>query len=168
MRELTAFLVACALAGHAPALPHPPGERKAPEFPGWPDSFEGRPLIPLPLSERDRRFAESFPGRVQTFSDGRRTLILRFVHHPTRRLHPAADCFRGTGWHVRPLAVLDTGGERWGRFEATRGDERLRVSERIEGPRGVAWTDTSSWYWAALLGDGAGPWWATTLVERIR
>jgi hypothetical protein len=167
MRDLSLLLFACLAAALAPALPRSAEPDPAPPFPGWPASFEGRPLTAVPLAERDRRFAERFPGRVQTFSDGRRTLILRFVHRPTRRLHPASDCFRGAGWEVRPLPVLDAGNGRWGRFEAIRAGERLRISERIEGTRDGSWTDVSSWFWSASFDERTGPWWATTLIERV-
>lgn len=169
MRDVMLFLAACLVAGLAPALPRPDGPAAPDEaFPGWPDRFEGRALSPVAMSERDRRFADGFPGHVQTFSDGRRTLILRYVHTPTRKLHPAGDCFRGAGWEVTPLPPLGEGEEAiWSRFEARRGAERLHVRERITDPAGRIWTDTSSWFWSAFLGDRPGPWWATTVVERV-
>jgi hypothetical protein len=118
------------------------------------------------MSAREQRFARGFPGRIQTFTDGRRTLILRFVDRPTRRLHPARDCFRGAGYDLQPRPALARSDDRWGRFEAARGGETLLVSERIEGPGGESWTDVSSWYWAAWTGWSRGPWWAITVVVR--
>jgi hypothetical protein len=55
----------------------------------------------------------------------------------------------------------------WGAFEATRGPERVIVKERITDESGKYWTDVSAWYWAALLGQTDGPWWAYTVVEPI-
>jgi len=169
VRGVSALLAASALAALAPLVRWSPAPGAAPDFPGWPARFEGRPLVERPLGARDRRFAEGFPGWVRQYSDGRRTLIVRFVHGATRRLHPARDCFRGAGYRLRPLPLRrDPGGGAWGRFEAFRDGERLEVSERIERVRGEeSWSDVSSWYWSALLGDGLGPFWAFTLVERV-
>jgi hypothetical protein len=167
VRGLSAFLAAALLASLAPALRWSPPPAAPPDFPGWPTRFEGRTLAERPLSARDRRFAEGFPGRVRQYTDGSRTLVVRFVHGPTRRLHPALDCFRGAGYHVRPLPVRRGPHGDWGRFEASRGPERLLVSERIARVHGPeSWSDVSSWYWGAVLG-GAGPYWALTLVEPV-
>ena len=44
-------------------------------FPGWPSTFEGRTLTPLPLNEMETKFATGFPGRIARFSDGEREII---------------------------------------------------------------------------------------------
>ena len=75
------------------------------DFPGWPDHYEGRALTELPLTERELAFMRDFPGRVGRFSDGRREIIIRWVNAPTRRLHSAADCFRGSGYSTTPLPI---------------------------------------------------------------
>jgi hypothetical protein len=81
-------------------------------------------------------------------------------------LHPALDCFRGSGYTVRLLAGRrDATGRSWGCFVASRDALELRVCERIEDSTGRSWTDVSSWYWAALLGPSEGPWLAVTRVE---
>jgi hypothetical protein len=83
------------------------------------------------------------------------------------QLHPAADCFSGVGYRVEPLPLkIDEAGARWGSFSATRGADRLRVTERIYSDAGGGWTDVSAWYWSAAAGDAAGPWWAATVAER--
>lgn len=160
------FLVSCATAAFAPLWTGQPAPERAVDFPGWPTHYEGRPLSPTAMTDRDRGFAIRFPGRIQTFTDGSRTLVLRFVSRPTRRLHPSAECFRGAGYAVRPLPVLKRDRERWSGFEASRGDDHLIVHERIESEAGQHWFDVSSWYWDALLGRSGGPWWAITVVER--
>jgi hypothetical protein len=161
------FWTACLAAGCMPLLT-PAGGRApaAAVFPGWPRSFEGRPLVQVPLTDADRRFAADFPGRLGRFRADGRTVLLRWVPEPTRRLHPAADCFRGSGYRMVPLPVWAApDGTRWGCGRADRGTEQLRVRERIVDAGGGAWTDISSWYWAALLGRSRGPWWAVTIVE---
>jgi hypothetical protein len=39
-----------------------------------------------------------------------------------------------------------------------------RVCERIYDGQGKAWTDVSSWYWAAMVGRTRGPWFAVTVA----
>jgi hypothetical protein len=138
-------------------------------FPGWPDRFEGRGLKPLPPSSREERFAAEFPGRIARFSDGRREIIIRWVERETRALHPASDCFKGLGYSIKPLpARVDADGHRWGGFEARRGDEALRVFERVyDSANQQSWSDVSSWYWHAITGRSSGGWWAVTAAERL-
>jgi len=161
------FVAACALAALAPLFPRPADATATVAFPGWPTAFDGRSLVARPLLAREQRFAAGFPGRIATFGDGRRLFVVRWVTRATRRLHPAADCYRGAGYTIvpRPLA-RDEAGRAWGSFTARRGTTRLRVRERIvDATDATAFTDASSWYWAALLDRGRGPWWAWTVVE---
>lgn len=164
MRGLIAALAACAAAGLVPLAapaPRPPGSG----FPGWPERHAGRPLHPLPLDARDAALARGFPGSVGRFHDGERQLVLRYVDRATRMLHPASDCFRGSGYAVAPRPVRrEADGRRASCFTAARGTESLLVCERIDGPGGRSWSDVSAWYWAALAGEG--PYWAITVVER--
>jgi hypothetical protein len=137
-------------------------------FPGWPTHFEGRLIERVPLSEREGRFARDFPGKIAKFSDGSRIIIMRWVTQETRKLHPAADCFRGSGYRVHSLpAGLDSRQSLWGRFNAVKGGEAFQVSERIYDNHGDSWSDASAWYWAALLGKSKGPWWAVTVIDSI-
>jgi hypothetical protein len=120
------------------------------------------------MGEADRRFAEAFPGRIAKFTDGRREILIRWVPNPTRKLHPASDCFRGMGYRIEPKPVVeDLRGRRWGSFEATRGGERIQVAERIYDSAGNGWTDVSAWYWSAILGRSSGPYWAITMMEKL-
>ncbi len=142
-------------------------ERQA-GFDGWPDSLDGMTLQELPLTERERQFIEGFPGRIARFSDGRREYIMRWVSEPTRSLHPASDCFRGSGYAVRHApVVIDRSGRAWGSFEAQRGETILRVRERVYQVSGSeSWTDIPAWFWSALLGQSHGPWIAVTIAEQ--
>jgi len=135
----------------------------------WPTEWEGRALRPLATSEVEQRFAARFPGAIGRFSDGERVLVLRTVSQPTRMLHPAADCFRGLGYRIeRAQLEHDARRRLWRCFEAIAPDAgRLRVCERIEATDGGAFTDASSWFWAAALGQSSGPWRAVTLVEAL-
>lgn len=171
MRRPAFYLAACLLAALAPLLPAtlskrrdatPPATTAAPQ---WPTHFENRALTALPLSEREQRFGRDFPGRLARFTDGKREIIIRWVTAATRKLHPAADCFAGIGYEVRPQPLrVDAAGQRWGSFTAVRREDRLRVYERIYTDAGESWTDASAWYWAAE--EAAGPWWAVTVTEK--
>lgn len=164
-RSSLLFAVACLIAAAMPLLHTPSPPPATADFPGWPTHYEGKPLQPLPLTSLERRFAENFPGRVGRFSDGEREIVLRWVSSETRKLHPAADCFRGSGYSIalQPIEV-EGDGARWGSFIAVRGTARIHVRERIYDAAGNSWTDVSSWYWAALRGQSQRPWWAVTIA----
>ncbi len=135
-------------------------------FPGWPTTFEGRVLTPLASSGREARFAAGFPGQVRAFTDGERTVILRWVPRETRKLHPAAHCLRGLGYAVRPGPVWrDSAGRCWGTSVAEREGRKRKVRERIGDSTGRDWTDVSAWWWDAWRGGSTGPWWAETVIE---
>ena len=81
-------------------------------------------------------------------------------------LHPAADCYRGLGYRIAaPRLELDAQQRRWRCFDAERNGRRLRVCERIVDAGGREYTDSSSWFWAALLGRSTGPWQALTVTQ---
>lgn len=167
MRAVVAFLIACALAAVIPLWA--PGRMAQPTiaFPGWPPALEGHPLRALPLTDRESRFTRDFPGRIARFTDGRREWVARWVSAPTRTLHPAADCFRGSGYAITPLPLYrDVQGQSWGAFRAEKPSERLLVREIIRDGAGRTWSDASAWYWAATLNRTHGPWWAYTVAER--
>ena len=159
------FIAVCAAAALAPLIRTEAPVVASSGFPGWPMQFEGKPLRALPLSRLERQFQERFPGRVGRFTDGRREIILRWVDAPTRKLHPAGDCFKASGYTLAPLPLQSNGGVHWSGFVASRGAARLAVRERIHDAQGGQWSDVSSWYWAAQLGQTRGPWWAITVAE---
>jgi len=132
----------------------------------WPRHWEGHVLQALPLSVVEARFATQFPGAIGRFSDGQRLLVLRRIHSPTRMLHPATDCYRGLGYRIAGEHLERDRHERLQRcFVAERGGRKIRVCERIADAGGQGFTDTSSWYWAAVLGRSSGPWMAVTTAE---
>jgi hypothetical protein len=161
----TVFVLA-ALLPLARSAPQASTVREAPVE--WPRQWDGRALRPLAMSAVEQRFAARFPGAIGRFSDGERVLVLRNVNAPTRMLHPAADCFRGLGWRLSQARLERDAQQRlWRCFEANRGEEALRVCERIEGRDGSSFTDASAWFWAASFGSSAGPWQAVTVVEAL-
>jgi len=161
------FLVTAMLAALAPLAEESVGGPAATDlgFPGWPTHHDGRLLEALPLTRRELAFVQDFPGRVGRFSDGQHQIIIRWVGAPTRRLHPAVECFRGNGYKVEALpAQRDNGGAIMGCFRARRGTESLRVCELIRDERGQNWPDVSAWYWHALLGWTHSPWWSVVVA----
>jgi hypothetical protein len=166
---IAAVLIAATAAVLAPLLARPgnAGAIADRNFPGWPTHYEGRALAELPLTQREVAFVRDFPGRVGRFSDGRREIIIRWVGAPTRRLHPAADCFRGSGYSVAPMPVgKDAAGAAMGCFRASHGTDVLTVCELIRDERGASWPDVSAWYWNSMLGASPAPWWSFVVAEQ--
>lgn len=135
----------------------------------WPAQFEGRLLRPLALSPVEQRFAEDFPGQLGRFTDGQRSIVLRQVLRPTRKLHPAEDCFRAIGYRIEQTQLRKrVGAEGLQRcFVVTRDGVKLQVCDYIEDAAGQSFSDTSAWYWSALTGRSDGPWLAVTLASPL-
>jgi len=135
----------------------------------WPRDWRGAALRPLAPTAVEQRFALWFPGHIGRFaSDDGAIWVLRDVTQSTRALHPASDCFRGLGYRIEHAQLQREADARlWRCFVAERGDERVRVCERIVDADGLDYIDASSWYWAALLGQTRGPWRALTRVESL-
>lgn len=163
---LAAVLAVCALAPLAQRSPAPQGI--ATPSPEWPTEWEGHALRPLALSPVEMRFAARFPGHIARLTDGEQVLVLREVRQPTRMLHPAADCYRGLGYRIQQAQLERDAQQRlWRCFVAEREGRRTRVCERIVDAQGQAYTDASSWFWAAQLGQSAGPWQAITTARSL-
>ena len=134
----------------------------------WPTQWQGAPVRPLALGDVEQRFAHHFPGSIARMTDGRQKLVLRTVTRPTRKLHPATDCYRGLGYRVHSERLeLQADHQRWRCFTAERAGQRLRVCERIEDAHAQGYTDTSAWYWAAVAGQSQGPWRAVTVATPV-
>ncbi len=137
-------------------------------FPGWPDAWNDRPLTLLELSEREARFMKNFPGQTARFTDGHHEIIMRWVTVPTRKLHPASDCFRAYGAKIRPFPLyIDEQDKAWGAFQVEQNGCRLLVHEQFRDNTGQTWSDVSSWYWASTFGKTKGPWWVFVVVEKL-
>lgn len=163
------LLPACALWGAVATWGRAPSSSTA-DTAGFelPAQWQGRPLRPLALSDVEQRFARQFPGTLARMTDGHQVLVLRAVQRPTRMLHPAADCYQGLGYRIaRQQLQLDAQRQMWRCFEAVRAGHHLHVCERIVDAQGAGFTDTSAWYWAALLGQSHGPWQAITVARPL-
>jgi hypothetical protein len=164
-----AFLIAALAAALVPLVDRSRDARAATMhgFPGWPTTYEGRTLTELPLSPREMGFVRDFPGRVGRFSDGRREIIIRWVDAPTRRLHPAADCLRASGYRIVPMpARTDASGVTMSCVRASGPAGDMAVCEVIRDERGQSWPDVSAWYWHAMLGASPAPWWSFVVAEK--
>jgi len=135
-------------------------------FQQWPSEFQGAKLRQLPLTAKERGFSQNFPGKIGRFTDGSREMIIRYIEQPSRKLHPSADCLRGSGYSVEPTPIRrDQNGQFWGCVLAQRDAATYRVCERIYDQSGNSWYDVSSWYWLVVLQNKQGPWWAVTVAE---
>jgi exosortase len=140
----------------------------------WPTQFEGQPLRPLALSAVEQTFAAEFPGAIARFANGTQSVTLRHVNRATRKLHPAADCYRGLGYAITHISLeqrVATSSRSTPAlqrcFVATKSGKQLRVCEYIEDAGGHSFTDASSWYWAAIAAQSHGPWQAVTTASAI-
>ena len=142
-------------------------DESAHQFPGWPETFEGEALVEEPQSEFEQMFAKNFPGRIGRFRAGRRTVILRWTTRPTHRVHGAAYCLRANGWEIAACedARPPDGNGMWSAFRATRGGETLNVREQVRSADGTTFADVPTWFFNALFGRSAGPWWIVTVAE---
>lgn len=152
----------------APATRHQPETGQATIL--WPETMNGHPLRPLPLSAVEKRFAMDFPGAIARFAEGNAVITLRHVTRATRKLHPASDCYKGLGYTVSH-EYLRQRRDAMARhalqhcFTARRSGVSLLVCEFIQDKAGKSFTDTSAWYWAALTGQSQGPWQAVTTAR---
>lgn len=141
-------------AAFVPVVTPPSNAAVSATFEGWPATLDGVALEPRELSERDRPYLAGFPGRIAAFRAGDEDVLLRWVAKPTRRLHSAADCYRGLGWEVEPMTATDG----WARFSVTYEGRTLIVRERLTDADGEHFSEVGAWYWAAMLGSSDGPW----------
>lgn len=137
-------------------------------FQAWPDEYEGLPIRQLAMSDKERGFSQNFPGKIARFTDGSREIIMRYIEQPSRRVHPSADCLRGSGYTVESQPLnRDQNNHLWGCVLATRNGVSYRICERIYDQSGNSWYDVSSWFWSVLLNNRQGPWWAVTIAREI-
>lgn len=142
--------------------------REVPRAIEWPQRWDMRELRPLAQGDIERRFAARFPGALAKLTDGERQYVMRYIDQPTRMLHPAADCYRGSGYRIEATRLeRDAQARDWRCFEAVRAGRRTRVCERITDAEGRAFTDTSAWFWAALTARSKGPWLAVTTAQPL-
>jgi hypothetical protein len=167
VKVLGALLTSMAAAALAPFLsPRDVSTTTATQPREWPHEFRGRPLRPVPLTGDDRRFLADFPGAAARFTDGEYDIVLRWVEQPTRRLHPAEDCYRGWGYELSQSRVHDDeDGTRWRCFDARKGGNEREVCEQLRDLEGTHFTDVSSWYWSATMRRTLGPWLVTTVAR---
>jgi hypothetical protein len=162
------FACAVLLAAATPLLPQRPSSANSGGFPGWPMAWEGEPLEPIPASPQDEYFTRDFPGKVARFAAADAQVVIRWVNSPTRRLHPAAHCFTGAGYHIepRPMRQRAAGAGLMSCFAASKDGETLEVCEQLRDGAGNNWPDVSAWYWHALAAPAGGSWWSYVVVKR--
>ncbi len=168
-----AYLVSCVVAAALPVvlragyLSVPASVNQEVPFPGWPASFQGKPITQVPLLPREARFYEDFEGKIARFTDTERQIVVRWMPTKSPQFHMTTRCFRAIGYELSPLpAFRDEQGEMWGTFRAVRNGTYLNVHERIVDAAGQSWIDESAWRWDLFWRRTEGPWWAYTVATR--
>lgn len=134
----------------------------------WHDRANRCNLKRIPLTAMEKQFQSRFPGDIAKFSDGQSEVIFRTIKSPTRQLHPAEDCLKGSGYVLSKDGLTkDEHGVLWHTLQAQRGDKSFKVSERIIDHHGQSWLRVSDWYWAAVIGQTKGPWMSITKMSPI-
>lgn len=163
--SISAFAAAALMCIAFPMPPREADEQVARGFPGWPVQFEGESIAEEPLSEFEKGFAKSFPGKIGRFRAGRRIVILRWTTRLTHRVHGAAYCLEATGWKIEPRPLEARADGVWSAFRATQGGKTLHVREQARDVSGATFADVPAWFFSALLGRSVGPWWIVTVAE---
>ena len=135
----------------------------------FPTHWEGKKLKELPLSPKENRFTHDFPGKISRFSNGKQEIIFRVIFKPTRKLHPASDCFRGSGYSISNQPIfIDNRKFSWNSFVAEKNGEKLFIRENIQSLSGKGqWPDVSTWFWNVWFAQNSGPWMAVTVAESL-
>jgi hypothetical protein len=171
MNPVRCLLLTIALAAIAPWFATQRGSAHSATLaiPPWPHEFDGRPLQPVALTAEEARFMGDFPGAVARFTDGESEILMRWVTQPTRKLHPAEDCYRAWGFELTTSRIrADRDGSRWRCFTAARNGGSRQVCEQIRDGEGAHFTDVSSWYWDATLQHSQAPWLVVTVASTHR
>ena len=163
--SISVFAAAALMCIAFPMPPREADEQAAHGFPGWPVQFEGEAIAEEPLSEFEKGFAKSFPGKIGRFRSGRRIVILRWTTRLTHRVHGAAYCLEATGWKIEPRPLEARADGAWSAFRATQGGKTLHVREQARDASGATFADVPAWFFSALLGRSVGPWWIVTVAE---
>ena len=163
--SISVFAAAALVCIAFPMPPRDADEQAAHGFPGWPVQFEGEAIAEEPLSEFEKGFAKSFPGKIGRFRAGRRIVILRWTTRLTHRVHGAAYCLEATGWKIEPRPLEARADGAWSAFRATQGGKTLHVREQARDASGATFADVPAWFFSALLGRSVGPWWIVTVAE---
>ena len=128
-------------------------------------TYQGAPVVRVPLSEEEENFYGNFPGSIAVYEGEGFKLIVRQVDRATRKLHPASHCLRAEGFRIGDRMSVHDG--RSLSYTATRGGLAIEVKERVESVRtNRSWPEISAWFWHALSHPGSGPWEAVTLIRQ--
>ena len=167
MQSIHLFIAACLVAAIIPF--YNPDSSALPELstvPDWPVEYLSLKHKKTELTSKEQQFYKNFPGRMIKLSSGNTEYVIKLVTKPTRKLHPASDCYKGFGYSITPGPVMrDENGNHWSSFTATKMESRVLVKERVYNESGQNWPDVSGWFWSAMFNKKSGPWWVVTVSE---
>lgn len=165
---LIGFSMCCCLAAIGPLMSSSPQTTSLDAFSGWPPEFSDPKFQAVRLTKHESAFAESLPGRLGKFTDGRRQFLVQWIAEGSRLVHSSTDCLTKAGYTVKPDPIrIDSFGNRWAAYQATRQGQSYHIMERLYDDSGHEWHDVSTWYWAVLRQKTRGPWWMVTVIEPI-
>ena len=168
------YLITCAVAGLVPFVHHSSAQPAHPVAGQLLNTFQGASLSPVAMTEGEEKFYADFPGMTGYFAvDGRsgESVFLRYTEAPTRKLHPAENCYRANGYETRfrdnvlaSVPELSDEDLKWSEFTIVDKGRPFRVRQCVVSlSSGRAWADIPAWYWQTTFSsDDIGPWLAVT------
>ncbi len=167
MRSIYFFITACFIAAVIPFYNSNSKElNELSTVPEWPVEYLSLKHQKTELTSKEKKFYQHFPGKIIKFSAKNTEYVIKWVTKPTRKLHPASDCYKGSGYAITSEPVYrDKNGKYWSSFNATKNKSKVIVKERIYNDSGQSWPDVSGWFWSALFNKNSGPWWVVIVSE---
>jgi len=115
-------------------------------------------LIQTELTDLEREFAKSFPGKIETYQREQGVVIFRQVYGATRRLHDSRTCLLAGGYQLsQATEEIDGKGKRWKIYTGENNGKRITVrSIIIELESTHSWVSVEEWFWHAFFHPSKG------------
>ncbi len=139
-----------------------------------PTTFNGFVLEELNTSEHERAFYDNFPGKTALYklkSSNGEQIFFRYLETPSRKLHPAEECYKANGTDcvamekkIIRVEELSQSPITWGQFKIKENGSEYIIRQAVISLGGKEnYSDIPSWYWLTVFSDNdPGPWLAIT------